>query len=222
MLSNRSMSSDKLLSEIQHEYHKFINVSKKKFSNHQHHHLDTMTSATVTTITTTQLINYQTVAGSQNVVPNSKRKSQFSVFKKISLFSSKNVTEQFQIIECTELSEKKKNFHFTLPTIWKKPEPLKRPDDLQLNLIGVALFKGNEIFSKAIRKLTKSRYSHVALLMHDVSKEKSDPDGWYIYSANGSASQILHDHRFPQVQLEKWSDIMESKYINYNLYFKAL
>jgi hypothetical protein len=99
---------------------------------------------------------------------------------------------------------------FTLPTIWKTPEPLKRPEGLQLSLIGVALFKGNEMISKAIRKLTKSRYSHVALLMHDVTKDKNDPSGWYIYSANGSASQIFDDHRFPQVQLEKWSDVVET------------
>lgn len=100
-------------------------------------------------------------------------------------------------------------------TIWKEATPLKRPDKLNLGLIGVALFKGNEIVSKAIRKFTKSVYSHVALLVHDIEKDKDDQDGWYTYSANGSAAQILHEHRFPQVQLEKWVDVIKGIVLQY-------
>jgi len=87
--------------------------------------------------------------------------------------------------------------------------PMKRPEGLELSLIGVALFSGNEIFSKAIRSITKSAYSHVALLLHDAKNEPNDPEGWYIYSANGSASQIMADRQLPQVQLEKWTTAME-------------
>jgi len=47
------------------------------------------------------------------------------------------------------------------------------------------------------------------MLLHDVTKDPSDADGWYIYSANGSASQIMADHQLPQVQLEKWTHTVE-------------
>jgi hypothetical protein len=83
--------------------------------------------------------------------------------------------------------------------------PMKRPEGLELNLLGIALFSGNEVFSRAIRSITKSNYSHVALLLHDKTKDPTDVDGWYVYSANGSASQIMADRRLPQVQLEKWT-----------------
>lgn len=89
--------------------------------------------------------------------------------------------------------------------------PLKRPENLELGLIGIALFSGNESVSRAIRYVTNSSFSHVALLLHDVTKEPADPEGWYIYSANGSASQIMADHRLPQVQLEKWSECIEGR-----------
>jgi len=69
----------------------------------------------------------------------------------------------------------------------------------------VALFSGNEVFSKAIRKVTKSSYSHVALLLHETTKDPSDSEGWYVYSANGSASQMMAENMMPQVQLEKWT-----------------
>lgn len=91
------------------------------------------------------------------------------------------------------------------------PPPMKRPDGLELSLLGVALFSGNEGVSKAIRYITKSSYSHVALLLHDVTKDPTDPEGWYVYSANGSASQIMVDRQLPQVQLEKWSSTIDGE-----------
>lgn len=127
----------------------------------------------------------------------------------VETFSFSLVGNIFEKIKQTEIYESfKETLGFDFLT-GKNYRPEQRPPELHLNLIGVALFKGKEYISKFIRKFTKSKYSHVALLLCDVNKQKDDQDGWYIYSANGSASQILTSHMLPHVQLEKWSEVMK-------------
>lgn len=223
MSVKRENSSDAVLTDLMKEYEKFMSLSKKKFSkngdqiqeeegNYNQPGGDIIGS------------NQDSPSPTSDASPSeeSPKKSKSKMFSKFTnfkqtftqTFSQYNTSEKIQVKVQTftqQMSESDsyKNFQDLMNkkvVLWKTPEPLKRPEDLELQLIGVALFKGNEVISKAIRKLTKSRYSHVALLMHDVKKDRNDQDGWYVYSANGSAAQILDDHRFPQVQLEKWSD----------------
>lgn len=76
----------------------------------------------------------------------------------------------------------------------------------QLNLWGVGLFSSPDLVGTTIRRLTKSSWSHVGLILQDEIDSTL-----FSFEATGSATQIL-DAVLPQVQINKWEDIVK----NYN------
>lgn len=67
---------------------------------------------------------------------------------------------------------------------------------------GIVLFAGRDPVSHLIRTLTRSRWSHVGLLLLD---EKST---LWCFEATGSATEILQSHQLPCVKLTKWSEVL--------------
>lgn len=67
---------------------------------------------------------------------------------------------------------------------------------------GVVLFSGTDPLSKLIRKLTRSRWSHVGLLLQD------EQLALWCFEATGSAQDVLLRGRLPCVQLNKWSTVL--------------
>jgi len=74
----------------------------------------------------------------------------------------------------------------------------------QYNLIGVALFSGNDLVSQAIKAHTHSDTSHIGLILSDVN----DDDKWYSFEATGSAKKVLQG-RLPKVRLKEWDKVVE-------------
>lgn len=72
----------------------------------------------------------------------------------------------------------------------------------QYNLVGVALFGGQEIVSSSIKVLTGSKYSHVGVILADAKDENQ----WYCFESTGSASEVLHGH-YPHVRLTDWQEV---------------
>jgi hypothetical protein len=74
---------------------------------------------------------------------------------------------------------------------------------LDLTLWGIGLFAGDEPISAIIRRLTRSPWSHVGLILADQNKSL------YCFESTGSLGQIVQKKSLPQVQIHKWEDVLE-------------
>jgi hypothetical protein len=77
-------------------------------------------------------------------------------------------------------------------------EELDMLKDKTLKLWGIGLFTGDDIWSAAIRNITESSWSHVALVLEDQTGDK------YCFESTGSLEQIIKEKMLPQVQITRW------------------
>lgn len=68
---------------------------------------------------------------------------------------------------------------------------------------GVALFAGRDPVSGLIRSLTRSRWSHVAVLLKD------ENDALWCFEATGSMDDLLRSSELPCVKLTRWNQVLE-------------
>lgn len=69
----------------------------------------------------------------------------------------------------------------------------------KLTFWGIGLFAGTEIFSKAIRTLTHSNWSHNSMILVDEQGKR------YCFQSTGKADDVLKGI-FPQVQISEWDE----------------
>jgi hypothetical protein len=72
------------------------------------------------------------------------------------------------------------------------------------NIVGVALFSGDDVVSKAIKAVTNSNISHVGLILSDTKDENK----WYSFESTGSADEVMKGI-FPHVRLTEWDRIIK-------------
>lgn len=75
------------------------------------------------------------------------------------------------------------------------------------NLVGVALFSGQDPVSYTIKSLTHSNISHVGMILSDVKDEKKR----YCFESTGSADEVIKGI-YPHVRVTPWEEVVE----NYN------
>ncbi len=74
------------------------------------------------------------------------------------------------------------------------------------NLRGVALFSGKDPFSYEIKALTRSKISHVGIILSDVRDENQ----WYCFESTGSASEVIIEGEYPHVRITDWNTVQSS------------
>lgn len=90
-----------------------------------------------------------------------------------------------------------------------RTEPLPLELDLPYQVCGLALFEGTDVFSKTIKVVTRSIYSHSGTIFYDT--KAGDPDDhntWYCFESTGSADEILGEGKLPHVRMTKWTDVI--------------
>lgn len=76
-------------------------------------------------------------------------------------------------------------------------------EDKKYNLVGVALFSGNDFASRSIKSLTDSNISHVGLIL----AEQNNENKWYCFESTGAASEVLRGE-YPHVRLTPWPKVV--------------
>ncbi len=92
-----------------------------------------------------------------------------------------------------------------------RTEPLPLELDLNYQVCGLALFEGTDIFSKTIKIVTNSIYSHSGTIFYDVKAgSPDDQNTWYCFESTGSADEILGEGKLPHVRMTKWTDLVKA------------
>jgi hypothetical protein len=71
------------------------------------------------------------------------------------------------------------------------------------SLVGIALFGGTDPFSKAIKKVTSSPYSHVGIILCD----NDDTNNLYCFESTGTPSEVL-SLTMPHVRVTAWDEVV--------------
>ncbi|OJX04032.1 MAG: hypothetical protein BGO76_06345 [Caedibacter sp. 38-128] len=75
--------------------------------------------------------------------------------------------------------------------------------DQQYNIVGVALFSGTDPISSLIKVVTRSKISHVGIILADANDENK----WYCFESTGSASEVLQG-KYPHVRTTAWDKVV--------------
>jgi hypothetical protein len=77
-----------------------------------------------------------------------------------------------------------------------------------LTLHGVGLFRSDCLIGDFVTQITISKWSHVAMILRDITKDPTDQTGWYCFETNGELGSPSNPVR---VQINPWGDVV-SKY----------
>jgi len=88
-----------------------------------------------------------------------------------------------------------------LQALSSSSEDYESDDRKHYNLVGIALFSGKDLVSKAIKKATHSKISHVGVILADARDENK----WYCFESTGTPSEVLHGH-YPHVRVTPWEN----------------
>jgi len=91
-----------------------------------------------------------------------------------------------------------------LQALSSSSEDYESDDRKQYNFVGVALFSGKDLVSKAIKAATHSKISHVGVILADARDENK----WYCFESTGTPSEVLHGH-YPHVRVTPWENTVE-------------
>lgn len=102
---------------------------------------------------------------------------------------------------------------FAIPPRFEKQDhyqPLGQYKPMIFQIRGVALFEGNDIFSYAIKRLTKSPFSHTALLFSDIGNDDDidNVDNWYCFEATGTLSEVCR-FKMPHVRMTAYKKVQK-------------
>lgn len=72
------------------------------------------------------------------------------------------------------------------------------------NLLGIALFSGNDPISFGIKALTHSKISHVGILVAD----QDDENKWFCFESTGAANEVIKGE-YPHVRITPWQTVID-------------
>ncbi len=81
----------------------------------------------------------------------------------------------------------------------------EQKSSLQYNLVGIGLFSGKDPISYGIKGLTRSKVSHVGIILSDAQDENK----WYCFESTGSAKEVLRG-QYPHVRITPWKDVVKN------------